>query len=68
MKSSINELHSLYRIVLSLNQENDKTFGFNGKSREKKFIEAFGSEKEFIENLGVSLKDKEKNNSQEAKE
>ncbi len=45
MKSSINELHSLYRIVLSLNQENDKNIGFNGKSREKKFIEAFGSEK-----------------------
>ena len=53
--TSIVELQSLYRIVLTLKKNNDKDFG--GVSRTKKFVEEFGSEKQFLQKLGVSKGD-----------
>ena len=57
MTDSLLEVQTLYRLVLNLKKRNDQDFGFSEVSREQKFIEKFGSEKQFLENLGVLLKD-----------
>jgi hypothetical protein len=56
--TSQKELLDLYRIVINLNRSNDEDFGFSSVSREEKFIKKFGSEKQFLKNLGGSRNEK----------
>lgn len=54
--TSQKELLDLYRIVIGLHRVNDESFGFEDVSREQEFLKKFGSEEQFLKNLGGSKK------------